>query len=401
MNNEVICALPFLKIYNHLSARSYTPCCWSSHSSDEKNPTNTLPIEHFYGEEFSRLRKEMLEGKKTEFLYEYCRNCWKNEEEFGHSQRLNQNSLINDNILKNFNLDGTVKENSSRFIRVAINVYGNHCNLECYECLPSNSSSRIRRLLSIGDDEVNKLFLFDPKKVDENKVSKEQFEKIVDEIILFSHKINTITVVGGEPMVMKSHFNLLDRLIECGQSKNIELDYVSNMTLMNLSSMKKYFDNFKYTSLQWSVDALGDRNEWLRYPTNWKETIKNCEEVRSYFLRENVGWFKSTITPSLFSITTFKETFDWMLINDFTIPDKQHSNFVDHPVFLSPQHLPQELKELIKDDVKKISKVHYNQLMANRDENMFQLAIRYADSLDQQRGTDWRSTFPEIAKYAN
>jgi hypothetical protein len=39
--------------------------------------------------------------------------------------------------------------------------------------------------------------------------------------------------------------------------------------------------------------------------------------------------------------------------------------------------------------------------MSDRNEYMFQSAIKYADELDKSRGTDWRSTFPEIAKYAN
>lgn len=401
MDNKVICAQPFTKIYNNLTMKSYAPCCWSTHFSDEKNPRNTLPMEHFYGDEFSRIRKEMLEGKKTEFLKEYCNDCWKNEEKFGHSPRLNQVCKVNDDILKNFNKDGTVKENNDRFIKVAINVYGNFCNLECYECVPDNSSSRISRLLNLNNTEINKLFEFNSQKGIIKNIDRKQFEKIVAELISFSHKIETIFIVGGEPMLMKSHFELLDNLIDVKQSKNIELNYVSNMTLMNLSKMKKYFDNFKFTSIQWSIDALKERNHWLRYPTDWEETLKNCEEIRNYFIKTNTGMIQSTITPSLFSITTFKETFDWLLINDYTFPDKQHANFVDTPNFLSPQHLPEDLKEEIKNKIIKISKVHYNQLMSDRNEYMFQSAIKYADELDKSRGTDWRSTFPEIAKYAN
>jgi len=36
-----------------------------------------------------------------------------------------------------------------------------------------------------------------------------------------------------------------------------------------------------------------------------------------------------------------------------------------------------------------------------RKESDFQLAIKYFDLLDKKRVTDWRSTFPEVAKYAN
>ena len=95
MENNVICPLPFMKIYNNLDASTYTPCCWSNHWYDkENNITNTLPLEHFTGEVFNRIRKEMLVGKKTEFLKEYCNTCWAREENFGHSPRLEFKDFI-------------------------------------------------------------------------------------------------------------------------------------------------------------------------------------------------------------------------------------------------------------------------------------------------------------------
>ena len=38
--------------------------------------------------------------------------------------------------------------------------------------------------------------------------------------------------------------------------------------------------------------------------------------------------------------------------------------------------------------------------MSERDEDCFELAIQYADNLDNMRGTDWKTTFPEISEYA-
>lgn len=401
MENEVSCIFPFYKIYNNLTMRSYAPCCWSNYWRGEKNPRNTLPLEHFTGEEFNQIRKEMFEGKKTEFLKKYCDSCWKHEEQFGYSPRLNSFRVFNKDIMKNFNADGTIIDNNNRFINIGINVYGNYCNLECYECVPINSSSRISVMKKLDDPIFNKNFEFVEKRDQVEPLDREQFQKIVDELVSLSHKIVSISIVGGEAMLMKSHFILLDKLIECGQSKNITLLYTSNMTLMSLSRMKKYFDNFYETTIQWSIDALGERNHWLRYPTDWDQTLKNVEEVRNYLIENNMGTIKATVTPSLFSITTFKETTDWLMLNDYLLPGHYHTNFVDTPTFLSPQHLPQELKEKIKNGVKMISKNHYNQLMSDRDEDKFKLAIKYADQLDAQRGTDWRSVFPEISQYAN
>jgi len=400
--NKVICPLPFVRIYNNLDAAAYSPCCWSNHWEDAQyNIYNTLPLEHFTGEVFNRIRKEMLEGEKTEFLKGYCNSCWKKEEQYQNSPRLEfKNFARKHNVYEDFfDKDGKLLDNKKRFIQICINVYGNHCNLECYECLPPNSSSRQSRLNKLNDPKISAAFnyrQFDHKAL----IPKEQFKRIVDEIILYSYKIKAIEIVGGEPMIMNDHFFLLDKLIECGESENIELVYVSNMTLMNLLKMKKYFDKFSYTRIQWSIDALKERNHWLRYPTDWDKTLKNVVEVKKYLTKTNKGSLKPTITPSLFSITTFKETYDWLVSSGYMLSDQHHYNMIGNPKFLSPQHLPQELKEKIAPEVFKISKVHYNQLMSDRDENSFQLAVEYADKLDKQRGTNWITTFPEIAEYA-
>jgi len=401
MENKVICPLPFMKIYNNLGGNNYTPCCWSNHWFDETNTIETeLPIDYFMGDTFNRIRKEMLRGEKTEFLKGYCNTCWMREEQYQSSPRTELNQYIKYDVYKNFDVNGKIIKNNERFIQIGINVYGNHCNLECYECMPDNSSARSAVVNKINNSILDVQFNYSSK-FKKPVISKEHLKNIIDEIVSHASKIRSIDIVGGEPMLMKDHFYLLDRLIESTESKNIEINYTSNMTLMTVSKMKKYFDNFCNIRIQWSVDALGERNYWLRYPTNWEQTIKNVEEIRNYLFRHGKGEIQCTITPSLFSIFTFKDTYDWMLLNDYATPEQLHFNVVDNPKFLSPQHLPQELKDKIAPKIFKLSKIHYNQLMFDRDENCFQLAIQYANKLDQMRGTDWKLIFPEIAKYAN
>ena len=398
MKNEVICPLPFIKIYNNLGSYAYTPCCWAKPwKSDDHSISNTLPLEYFTDERFNTIRKEMLQGKKTELLEQYCSRCWMREKDFGYSPRMEFNNLIDYDVYQNFDQNGRMIDNDERFIQIGINIYGNHCNLECYECMPDNSSSRLAVMNKINDKELNRYFHYSPDA--SAPISKEHFKNVVSEIVSYGKKIKSIDIVGGEPMLMKDHFYLLDKLIESGHSKNIEINYTSNMTLMTVSKMKKYFDNFCSIKIQWSIDALEDRNHWLRYPTNWDQTVNNCNEVRDYLIRIGRGAINATITPSLFSITTLKETYDWLLCNDYVFPNQVPLNTIDNPKFLSPQHLPQELKEMIGAKISRLSKAHYNQLMSERDEDSFQMAVQYADKLDQMRGTNWKVTFPEIARY--
>jgi hypothetical protein len=397
-NNKVICSKPFTTIHNQIG-KNYTPCCWARKS--QFGPQDTLPIDYFDSEEFRRIRKEMLVGEKTEFLESVCRICHNLENENNNSPR--QQFKLNKELLKNFNEDGSLKPTNNRFLTISINFYGNYCNLECYACEASNSTSRNAALKKLNPKWNN----FKHLSVEDNLISdiqrfdKDQFVKIVGQLIKYSHNISVIEIVGGEPMLMKSHFKLLDELILCGQSKNIILSYVSNMTLLGLDVMQKYFEKFNYTYIQWSVDALEDRNYWLRYPTDWNSTTKNVFDVQNYLSQYNKGKIQATITPSLLSIVTLKKTAIWLQLRKLFLPSNHIYNTLIDPKILRPRNLPLDLKQKIAMSVKSISKFHYNDLMQNGSEDDFNLAIEYFDDLDRSRGTNWRSTFPEVAKYAN
>lgn len=401
MQNKVICSKPFTLIYQP-TGRKYSSCCWAA-DFFEYSPNEVLPLDHFNGDEMSRMRREMLLGEKTEFLERFCGSCWRKEEQYGNSPRLSEN--LQEDVINNFNFDGTLKDKSDNsFIDISLNIFGNYCNLQCYECKPVNSTSRIS-LMKILDPKwslpENELKFNEDIEYDYKKTDDIHFNTIIDQLVDNADKISQITIVGGEPMLMKSHFELLDKLIDSKKSKHISLSYVSNMTLMTLQSMKKYFDNFKFTDLQWSVDAIGERNEWLRYPTNWEETLSNCIEIKKYFLNQNIGVIRATITPTLLSITSFKETYDWLVFSGFlSFGDDQSANTVTKPSYLSPKHLPKELKAKISSAIHKVSEYRYNELMSDGDEEMFKKAVEYCDAVDKARGTNWRSVFPEIAEYA-
>jgi hypothetical protein len=413
MENKVICSKPFNTIHNNLDA-SYAPCCWSTAPmfGVKENPNNTLPIDHFFGEDFTRLRKEMLIGEKTDFLNYYCSSCFAREELTGSSPRTYSERHLDTKFINNFNSDGTLKKGVEPFLNLAINFYGNSCNLECYECNPVNSTSRQRVITEIKSDlleiginadgpTLKNVFNFREVLYPVNIKNKEQSDKIIRNILENIDIISTIEIVGGEPMLMKTHFEMLDQIISRNKSKKITLSYVSNMTLMELSKMEKYFRSFKYTFIQWSVNALRERNHWLRYPTNWEQTVRNVNSIQRYFKKYKNGKISATITPSLLGITTLKETHSWLYHRSLIEEKPTIHNRVLKPNFLRTRNLPDELKEKISSDVKQVAEDHYNDLIQPRNQRHFELAIQYFDLLDKKRGTDWRSIFPEIAKYAN
>jgi len=398
-DNHVLCGYPFYAIRNGPSI-NYAPCCWARTKS-VCGPQNTPAIDYFKSNIFNEMRRDMLRGEKSELLLDTCSLCYKNEKNNGSSARLQ--SGVDWNVLDNFDSDGKMIDTDNRFIKLELNAFGNHCNLECYECQPDNSSRREERLKKMGTKWQAILGKYSFVDRDVKKKDKILWSEFVNDLVQHSKNIKMLSFCGGEPMSMVSHFDILDALIDSGDSKEIELYYVSNMTMFTLSKMRKYIDKFKWMNIQWSVDGIGDRNYWLRYPTNWNNTVKNVLDVQQYFYYTKpwkIGKIEATITPSLLGILKLKETVDWMNKHDL-MQDNPMINRIDEPKICQTRHLPDEIKHKIGDDVRSVSEYHYNDMMEQRDPYYFGLAIKYFDALDKSRGTDWRATFPELACYTN
>ena len=365
------CPYPFTFIRNNPKT-GYKPCCWMNvHKPNGKRtiyePSKQLPFEYFYGDFLSEVRRDMLSGERTELLEQVCSKCIKREEETGTSPRL-------------------MREYETG-INLELNIYSMNCNLECVGCRPEDSSTRnkrVKQLLEVNSDYYDLLELDDNiLETDFKKVDPFRFYEILADIEKHSDQINSITFCGGEPALMKGHFELLDRLISNGCSKKINLAYVSNFTCMKRDKMQKYIDNFKFVSFQWSMDGVAEVNNYLRYPTDWHSTVKNVFDF------DNVS---ATFTPTSLALLSIKETFDWLERHGLK-PDDVY-NRVLTPEFLQPRHLPQHIKKIINNDVKEVSVSLHRDMWREGDPKMHQILLNYLDDLDRLRGTNWKQIFP-------
>lgn len=406
--NPVFCNRPFKKISNQIGQQYFCCCYFRRNPKDNlETPADTLPIDVFTGDLFTQMRRDMLSGEKTEFLENYCGFCHKREKELGFSPRLYFQDFPSE-LAELFGTDGKYKGGDHRHLELNLNIFGNYCNLQCYECIPTNSSGRVSVYEKL-DEKWSKI-PGGPTKVDKKtlavesdikKVDPDWYAKILENVFDYAHNIETVSFSGGEPALMKSHFDILDGLILSGQSKEINLQYTSNMTVMSLAVLKKYIDNFKSTTIFWSIDGLDKQNSWLRYPTNWETMMVNVKEVRKYLEKHGLGRIHATMTPSLFGMMDFYKFCRWLFLGRF-IPDLVNisiANEIDDRSILHPRHLPNDLKEQISDSILKLSPPLYKSMWKERDEEKFQLALQYATELDNSRGTNWKEVFPALVPY--
>jgi sulfatase maturation enzyme AslB (radical SAM superfamily) len=108
----------------------------------------------------------------------------------------------------------------------------------------------------------------------------EWYETTIYEENVYSNlqNIKLLYITGGEPTLIKKNFELLEKLIDAGYSKNIKLIINSNMT----NDKTNFFDlisQFKEVIFFASIDGYGLIQEYIRYPSDWNQVSKNLTKL--------------------------------------------------------------------------------------------------------------------------
>ena len=417
------CPLPFNHIYSN-SDGSWMPCCLSKQTSkddaniistDRKimyNTENTSMIDWWKSDTMNGIRDEMVgKSKETKLTDHYCGNCKKQENIQGTSARIKwKNSAIGDlkhhqssralimavDSYKDYN-EMDLSDIDDRFLSLKLRIFGNLCNLSCYMCWPHNSSTRINDVKRLPDK--YKGMWFDSRRTDDgtpkniSKVNKDEFASSLEQIKDIAHLVSSIKITGGEPMMMDSHYKLLDLLIESGDAKHIVLKYQTNFTKFSRGeeAFFKYMKEFEHVHVHISIDSVGEYDEYIRKNGSTDTVEKNIDKLQNL---PNVS-FGIANTVSMLSVLNHGE-FDKKWKNK----NAKLSYFVlAYPDYLSVKHLPDKIKQrLITETAQEpIIKV----LKQERDDSQFQIAIQYCLDLDilYKRKRGLFDLWPELKEY--
>jgi organic radical activating enzyme len=88
------------------------------------------------------------------------------------------------------------------------------------------------------------------------------------QILDISLGLNSLYLTGGEPMLMKRYYDLLDHLIANGKNEDIVLRIYTNCSVYNPIFIEKIL-KFKDVGIKLSIDAVGPVAEYQRYGTQW------------------------------------------------------------------------------------------------------------------------------------
>lgn len=384
-------------------------------------------------------RKLMLEGTRPD----ECDYCWR----------------IEDNTTSNYS-DRHFKSNAywakPYFGEVAslpwdANIYPsslevsfNHvCNFKCSYCSPTISSKWMEEIKQHGayptSDQFNNLKWFKqnnemPIPVREHNPYVEAFWKWWPEV--YPHLL-VFRVTGGEPLMAKDTFKVLDYFIE-NPNKNLEFAVNTNLGIEK-KLLDKFIDKMKIISeketvgtlkMYTSIDSWGDRAAYIRHGMDfnyfWSNVIRVLEELPKSHLTFMCTFNALSVTKFLDFLKAVNEL-KFKYSNEY----RPEGVFVDVPYLRHPSH--QSIKVLTDDYIKHIDEcIQYmtenqyipgktNQgfhefeivrmkriqdfMLSGNDKNDIERwrkdFYRFFVEHDRRRNTNFLETFPEMEGFWN
>jgi sulfatase maturation enzyme AslB (radical SAM superfamily) len=259
-----------------------------------------------------------------------CQQCLKEEKASGWSKRIASNQWYNDHGIDD---DGKIEQ-------IVVDVWLNNlCNLKCAICGPSCSTTWQQELGFPVRLKVN----------------------TSDNFIDYD-SIRMMAFTGGEPLLSKYHTSMLDKVIH---KSDTQLSYNTNGTILPSPELLQKWSEFKLVEVLFSIDDIGERFEFQRYPASWKQVVDNLHWF--YENSPNNVMFKVNATVSILNEPYIKDLHSWFAEN---FPTNKYGD----PVLISTQPVSNG-SPLCKPS---------------------QHAIDYLNTLDIKRGTNWRSIFPKL-----
>jgi molybdenum cofactor biosynthesis enzyme MoaA len=243
------CAIPF----HHVQIRTngdFNVCC--NHGIQQEMNINTHTVEQWRG---SKHLAEVQQAFLNDEKHPGCQRCWRLEDQ-GYTS-LRQRVAGEYQILK-------VDVEQKQLTNVEVDLT-NLCNLKCLMCNEHESSSILAENTQLG---INRISQKDVKWTDT------AYENLKS-VLMSGPKI--VNIRGGEPLYIKQLLELVENVPE-QRAKTIALHITTNATVWN-DRWARALSKFKLVRFMFSVDAVEELYEYMRFPGKWSVVASNIDTI--------------------------------------------------------------------------------------------------------------------------
>ena len=264
--SDNFCMMPWVHMHAFPDGRAY-PCCLADYWHPVGDLRKNTMAEVWNQDAYRTMRTNMLEDKPCK----ECTKCYEQEDNGFFSMRYDANRNYGHHIAEvdQTQEDGTHLEFRIRYWDVR---FSNLCNFSCRTCGPVFSSNWYNDHVKLYNCKPDVL----GKEMARVEYTAGDEDSMIEQMIPHIPHLEQVYFAGGEPLIMKEHYFLLEKLIEYGKT-DIRIQYNTNFSELAFKDKHvfEYWKHFKNVSVGASLDASGDRAELLRKGTNWKQTVEN------------------------------------------------------------------------------------------------------------------------------
>lgn len=352
------------------------PCCKYQPQAATPNINTHSIVEYFASSELAAVKQQFLEGVWPTG----CERCRIEEENNIASKRELDYQRWQEHY-DSYDLE------SNQLLTASV-AFGNTCNLKCTVCGPEASSRWQQEYRDVmGIDIVPNHFY---------KMG------VVEELLSYAPNIIHLDIPGGEPFLsgVPQQHRLLQSYVDSGQAAHISLHYTTNGTVWPDDSWWNLWQHFREIDMQISLDGVGARFEYLRFPASWLGVTANVDRYQHKSLEVSNLRLSISHTVSAYNVFYLDEFVAWCEGQNLPEP---WCGRVHIPSHARPTVWPDDVRHMIADHLTSSSRAlvrNWAGLMLSADDSQhFEEFKRRTDLHDRYRKLSFTNTFPELSQY--
>ena len=412
--SKVFCDKPFKHNYIHPNGKMRLCCTTVQDIPTDDNYTLFDASKHSIGDYWNsdrmkEIRRKMIAGEKIRD----CERCYRQEEQGVQSLRSTDGM---EDLIKHTLPDGTNQKNAHE-MQIQL---GNICNLKCKMCSQMYSHMHGIETRDIGQNDPEWLHWVKEQGANVNNwtnelgIKQEWYKNKEFKLKMFEHISKNITylnVIGGEPTLIPEFYELFDYCEKQGTLEDKSVTLVTNLTNTN-NKLIKWLPRLKSWTIWASVDGVGERTEYIRYPSKWNKVLESLKFYKN--LMGDNGSIVLSPAIQLLNIDQLDDMVKWWK-EWCGAPIDYTQGFgwtwtatVWYPLICNPNMAPREWRLKVADKLSKYKfDEHYDNIIndlrkdQHTPEKYIELQkafIKYNDRQDQFRNVPktWRQLLPDL-----
>ena len=387
--NRYFCIQPFVNTTTRIQGQNNVCCNINNFDSTIDRQS---PGEFFHSDTVKNMREKMLKGIKLD----ECSLCHYQEKMVNNSHRIEYNKYYNikndqpneyyNKILKKLRLSDL---DNPLYAELHIS---NLCNLKCLTCNERDSSKfhAENKLLGISDEPDVEYSDFDINKY-------KALDSVIKRGLLF------LDIRGGETLMVPEVKKILTE-VDADMAKNITLKIQTNGTIEPDKNWIAIFKKFKRTKVNLSIDAFGEDNHYVRFPSDWKKILYTVNVLKT----NDIKFIVNTVVSNI-NLLLLDKLFAWIQENKYL----NYFYILESPEHYRPTNLPQSLLDIAAKRLQNVSKDFVNKDCHQKLDDLIEMCktscadtswqnfCKEIQMRDKYRQNTITNIIPEIKEYMN